>query len=71
VVIACGIESMSRVPMGAARIGQNPYGASMVSRRAGLCRKAWRGAARGEVEELARRWTATRHAPTSALLLLR
>ncbi|GAA7766881.1 acetyl-CoA acetyltransferase [Cupriavidus sp. SHE] len=34
VVIACGIESMSRVPMGAARIGQNPYGASMESRYA-------------------------------------
>jgi acetyl-CoA C-acetyltransferase/acetyl-CoA acyltransferase len=34
VVIACGIESMSRVPMGSARIGQNPYGPSMEARYA-------------------------------------
>ena len=34
IVIACGIESMSRVPMGAARIGQNPYGPSMEARYA-------------------------------------
>lgn len=25
IVIACGVESMSRVPMGSSRIGQNPY----------------------------------------------
>lgn len=34
VVIACGIESMSRVPMGSARIGQNPYGPSFEERYA-------------------------------------
>lgn len=34
IVIACGIESMSRVPMGAARIGQNPYGPSVEARYA-------------------------------------
>jgi len=34
IVIACGIESMSRVPMGAARIGQNPYGPSFEERYA-------------------------------------
>ncbi|RAR99223.1 thiolase family protein [Cupriavidus alkaliphilus] len=34
IVIACGIESMSRVPMGSARIGQNPYGPSMEARYA-------------------------------------
>jgi len=34
VVIACGLESMSRVPMGSARIGQNPIGPSMQARYA-------------------------------------
>ncbi|MBB5406318.1 acetyl-CoA C-acetyltransferase/acetyl-CoA acyltransferase [Paraburkholderia sp. HC6.4b] len=34
IVIACGIESMSRVPMGSARIGQNPYGPSLEARYA-------------------------------------
>ncbi|AEI82295.1 3-ketoacyl-CoA thiolase FadA (plasmid) [Cupriavidus necator N-1] len=34
IVIACGIESMSRVPMGSARIGQNPYGPSIEARYA-------------------------------------
>ncbi|QKH38384.1 thiolase family protein [Achromobacter pestifer] len=34
VVIACGLESMSRVPMGSARIGQNPVGPSMLARYA-------------------------------------
>lgn len=34
IVIACGLESMSRVPMGSARIGQNPIGPSMQARYA-------------------------------------
>ncbi|MCY0857797.1 thiolase family protein [Cupriavidus sp. D39] len=34
IVIACGIESMSRVPMGSGRIGQNPYGPSFEARYA-------------------------------------
>lgn len=34
IVIACGVESMSRVPMGSARIGQDPYGPSMAARYA-------------------------------------
>ena len=34
IVIACGVESMSRVPMGAARIGQNPFSADVLARYA-------------------------------------
>jgi acetyl-CoA acetyltransferase family protein len=34
IVVACGVESMSRVPMGSARIGQNPYGPSFEKRYA-------------------------------------
>jgi acetyl-CoA acyltransferase len=32
VAIACGIESMSRVPMGSARIGADPYGPAVLAR---------------------------------------
>ena len=32
VVIACGVESMSRVPMGVARMDKNPFGPSYVAR---------------------------------------
>jgi acetyl-CoA acyltransferase len=32
IVIACGVESMSRVPMGTASLGQDPFGASMAAR---------------------------------------
>jgi acetyl-CoA C-acetyltransferase/acetyl-CoA acyltransferase len=32
IVIACGVESMSRVPMGSARIERNPFGPSYVAR---------------------------------------
>ena len=32
VVIACGVESMSRVPMGTSTIGQNPFGTKMPAR---------------------------------------
>lgn len=32
VVIACGVESMSRVPMGSARIDKNPFGPSYAAR---------------------------------------
>ncbi len=34
IVIACGVESMSRVPMGSARIGQNPFSPSVLARYA-------------------------------------
>ena len=34
IVIAAGVESMSRVPMGAARIGQDPYGPTFADRYA-------------------------------------
>ena len=34
VVIACGVESMSRVPMGSARIGQNPFSPDVLARYA-------------------------------------
>ena len=34
IVIACGVESMSRVPMGSARIGQNPFSPSVGERYA-------------------------------------
>lgn len=32
IVIACGVESMSRVPMGSARIDKNPFGPSYTAR---------------------------------------
>jgi acetyl-CoA acyltransferase len=32
VVIACGVESMSRVPMGSATIGQDPFGSRLAAR---------------------------------------
>ena len=34
IVIACGVESMSRVPMGSARIGQNPFSSGVLARYA-------------------------------------
>ena len=34
IVIACGVESMSRVPMGSARIGQNPFSPGVLERYA-------------------------------------
>jgi acetyl-CoA C-acetyltransferase/acetyl-CoA acyltransferase len=34
IVIACGVESMSRVPMGTARMGQDPFGPSFAKRYA-------------------------------------
>ena len=34
IVIACGVESMSRVPMGSARIGQNPFSPGVLTRYA-------------------------------------
>src|SRR5690606_33293190 len=32
IVIACGIESMSHVPMGVSRLDQNPYGEAFLKR---------------------------------------
>lgn len=34
IVVACGVESMSRIPMGTARIGQDPFGPSVWERYA-------------------------------------
>jgi acetyl-CoA acyltransferase len=34
IVIACGVESMSRIPMGSARMGQDPYGPLLNARYA-------------------------------------
>ena len=34
IVIAAGVESMSRVPMGSARIGQNPFSPAVLARYA-------------------------------------
>ena len=34
IVIACGVESMSRMPMGCARIGQNPFSPGVLARYA-------------------------------------
>jgi len=34
IVIACGVESMSRVPMGSSRIGKDPYGSLFAQRYA-------------------------------------
>ncbi len=34
IVIACGVESMSRVPMGSSRIGKDPYGPAFSARYA-------------------------------------
>jgi len=34
IVVASGVESMSRIPMGTARIGQDPYGSSVAERYA-------------------------------------
>ena len=34
IVIACGVESMSRVPMGSSRIGQNPFSPAVLARYA-------------------------------------
>jgi acetyl-CoA C-acetyltransferase/acetyl-CoA acyltransferase len=56
IVIACGIESMSRVPMGAARIGQNPYGPSFEERYApGLVGQGV------SAELVAAKWELSRH----------
>lgn len=32
IVVAAGVESMSRIPMGSARIGQDPFGPSVIAR---------------------------------------
>jgi acetyl-CoA acyltransferase len=55
IVIACGVESMSRVPMGSARMDKNPYGPSYLARYApgpvaqGVC-----------AERVAARWKLSR-----------
>ncbi len=55
IVIACGVESMSHVPMGVSRLDQNPYGPSFLERYApgligqGVC-----------AERVAARWKISR-----------
>ena len=55
IAIACGVESMSRVPMGCARMDKNPYGPSYLARYApgpvsqGVC-----------AERVAARWSLSR-----------
>lgn len=55
IVIACGVESMSRVPMGSARMDKSPYGPSYLARYApgpvsqGVC-----------AERVAARWNLSR-----------
>jgi acetyl-CoA acyltransferase len=55
IAIACGVESMSRVPMGCARMDKNPYGPSYLARYApgpvsqGIC-----------AERVAARWNLSR-----------
>jgi acetyl-CoA acetyltransferase family protein len=57
IVIACGVESMSRVPMGSSRIGKSPYGPSFEARYApGLISQ---GAA---AELMVARWSLSREA---------
>lgn len=63
IAIAAGIESMSRVPMGSARMGQDPYGAQVTSRfphlvpqgvSAELVAQQW-NISRGELDEYSAR----------------
>jgi acetyl-CoA acetyltransferase len=56
-VVACGVESMGRIPMGTARIGQDPFGPSVVARyEAGLVPQGV------SVELIAARWKLDREA---------
>ena len=64
IVIAAGVESMSRVPMGSARIGADPFGPSVTDRyapglvpqgvSAELIAARW-GLSRNEIDEFAAR----------------
>jgi acetyl-CoA acetyltransferase family protein len=55
VVIACGVESMSRIPMGTSRMGQDPAGPSVAERYApGLVSQGI------SAELIANRWTISR-----------
>lgn len=74
IVIACGIESMSRVPMGSSRQGQNVAGARMDARYPGLVGQGvsadlvaakW-GMSRTELDEYAARSHQLAHAAQSA-----
>ena len=40
IAVACGVESMSRVPMGSACIGQDPFGPSVAERYPGRAGRA-------------------------------
>lgn len=74
IVIACGVESMSRVPMGSSRQGQNVTGARMDARYPGLVGQGvsadlvaakW-GMSRTELDEYAARSHQLAHAAQSA-----
>lgn len=74
IVIACGVESMSRVPMGSSRQGQNVAGARMDARYPGLVGQGvsadlvaakW-GMSRTELDEYAARSHQLAHAAQSA-----
>ena len=55
IVVACGVESMSRIPMGTAGIGQDPYGPSVTQRFApGLIPQGF------SAELIAAKWGLTR-----------
>jgi acetyl-CoA acetyltransferase family protein len=57
IVIACGVESMSRVPMGSARIERNPFGPSYLARYGGM--QVSQGVA---AERVAAKWRLSREA---------
>src|SRR5580693_6660537 len=55
IVVACGVESMSRIPMGTAGIGQDPFGPSVADRFApGLIAQGY------SAELIAAKWGLTR-----------
>jgi acetyl-CoA acyltransferase len=55
IVVACGVESMSRIPMGTAGIGQDPFGPSVAARFApGLIAQGY------SAELIAAKWGLTR-----------
>ena len=57
IVIACGVESMSRVPMGSSASGQDPFGAGLAERYpAGLVSQGI------SAELIAAKWNLDRHA---------
>jgi acetyl-CoA acetyltransferase family protein len=56
IVVACGVESMSRVPMGTSRMGKDPFGPSVTSRYGELVPQGI------SAELVAARWNLSREA---------